>query len=217
MAQAAATGMRFVPDSGTGNKKKSFIYRALPCFGDHLKEFPHVIGSSGRAFVTALDHPSYAVVTFTSRQAAIAARQSLADGGAINTWRQVDDIPIAPLADAPPRNIFFCRGCCRPVTLTINYKEKKFRRYTYVCAAIVPIHLRCFNSNTCLHCSVIVFLFFFCCLYTIPLASIQNLANPDFLAKAFPDSTELHDPSSPTYKFFAAVAGPFSSLMLTRT
>jgi hypothetical protein len=147
MAQAAATGMRFVPDSGTGNKKKSFIYRALPCFGDHLKEFPHVIGSSGRAFVTALDHPSYAVVTFTSRQAAIAARQSLADGGAINTWRQVDDIPIAPLADAPPRNIFFCRGCCRPVTLTINYKEKKFRRYTYVrsssqsiCAASILIH-----------------------------------------------------------------------------
>jgi hypothetical protein len=55
------------------------------------------MGKSGMAFVTAFDHPTYAVVTFTSRQAAIAARQSLADGGAINVWKQVDDIPIAPL------------------------------------------------------------------------------------------------------------------------
>ncbi|KAG7373736.1 protein of unknown function DUF221-domain containing protein [Nitzschia inconspicua] len=118
--------------------------------------------------------------------------QSLADGGAINTWKQIDDIPVAPLADAPPRNIFFFRGCCRPVTITINYKEKKILRY-----------------------SVILFLFFFCCLYTIPLATIQNLANPDFLATAFPDAPGLHDTSSATYKLFASISGPFSSLMLT--
>lgn len=56
----------------------------------------------GKAFVTNTEHPSYAVVTFTSRHAAIIARQCLADGGPTNSWRQVDDIPIHPLADAPP-------------------------------------------------------------------------------------------------------------------
>lgn len=64
----------------------------------------------GRTFATALDHPSYAVVTFTSRQAAIAARQCLADGRGVHRWSQVDDIPIAPLADSPPCQPFFCRG-----------------------------------------------------------------------------------------------------------
>lgn len=58
-----------------------------------------------------LDHPSYAVVTFTSRQSAIAARQCLADGRGVNRWSQVDDIPTAPIADAPPRKPFFFRGC----------------------------------------------------------------------------------------------------------
>ena len=33
-----------------------------------------------------------------------------ADGGAINSWQQVDDIPIFPLADAPPM-MCFPRGC----------------------------------------------------------------------------------------------------------
>jgi hypothetical protein len=110
-----------------------------------------------KALRTILDHPSYAIVTFSSRQSAIAARQCLADGRGVDRWRQVDDIPIAPLADAPPCKPFFCRGCwyvcpflcrsftnstqheepnmifsaiifSRPVTLTLDYKAKKFRK-----------------------------------------------------------------------------------------
>jgi hypothetical protein len=56
----------------------------------------------GKGFVTNINRPSYAVVTFATRQAAIIARQCLADGSARNRWKQVDHIPIYPLADAPP-------------------------------------------------------------------------------------------------------------------
>ena len=58
-----------------------------------------------KGFITNLYHPSYAVVTFTTRHAAIIARQCLADGSAQNRWKQVDDIPLYPLADAPPWEI----------------------------------------------------------------------------------------------------------------
>jgi hypothetical protein len=163
--------------------------RYNPCFGETLKSLPKYYGQmkgAGRAFVTALDHPSYAVITFSSRQAAIAARQCLADGGAANSWQQIDEIPIPPLADAPPRNIFFCRGCCRPVTLTINYKEKKCRRW-----------------------SVYVFLFFFSCFYTVPLAFISIMINPRWLGYYFPNSKSLHDPDNILYK---ALTGPVSGL-----
>ena len=120
MAQEQAAGMRYVPESELrGGAVRRSLLRRLVCCGERLKALPKYYGiveGTGKAFVTALDHPTYAVVTFTSRQAAIAARQSLADGGATNTWKQVDDIPIPPLADAPPRNLLFFRGCCRPVT-----------------------------------------------------------------------------------------------------
>ena len=59
----------------------------------------------------AVDLPSYCVVTFTCRQSAIAARQCIADGKGINSWEQVQNIPMYPLADAPSCNICFCRGC----------------------------------------------------------------------------------------------------------
>ena len=94
MAQEQAAGMRYVPESelhGDG-RKKSWLRRNLNCCRT-FKALPKYYGmmeGTGKAFVTALDHPTYAIVTFTSRQAAIAARQSLADGGATNTWRQVD-------------------------------------------------------------------------------------------------------------------------------
>ena len=74
---------------------------------------------NGKAFLTNTEHPSYAVITFTSRQAAIIARQCLADGEAINHWKQVDGIPTFPLADAPPL-MCYPRGCCRPITPTIS-------------------------------------------------------------------------------------------------
>jgi hypothetical protein len=63
----------------------------------------------GRAFLTDHIHPSYAVATFTSRYAAIIARQCLVDGGGTSAWRKVDGIPIYPLADSPP-NMFFPSG-----------------------------------------------------------------------------------------------------------
>lgn len=72
---------------------------------DNLELDPKYYGvepdNEGKAFVTDIEHPSYAVITFTSRHSAIIARQCLADGGATNNWKQVDDIPIFPLADAP--------------------------------------------------------------------------------------------------------------------
>lgn len=101
LAQEEANGMRLVPESDlTNGPKKSWLIRHMPCCGEKFKALPKYYGimeKSGKAFVTALDHPTYAVVTFTSRQAAIAARQSLADGAGSNTWKQVDDIPIPPL------------------------------------------------------------------------------------------------------------------------
>lgn len=54
-----------------------------------------------KGFVTNLNHPSYAVVTFTTRHAAVIARQCLADGAPQNHWENVDDMPFYPLADAP--------------------------------------------------------------------------------------------------------------------
>ena len=73
---------------------------------------------------------SYAVVTFTSRQAAIAARQCLSDGSGLDGWREVDKIPIPPLADSVPWNICDCRGCCRPVTVTLPSQERRLRFIT---------------------------------------------------------------------------------------
>ena len=71
---------------------------------------------------------SYSVVTFTSRQAAIAARQCLADGSGLEGWKEIDKIPIAPLADAVPWNVFDCRGCCKPVTVTLPREQKGYRK-----------------------------------------------------------------------------------------
>lgn len=101
--------------------------------------------ASGTSKIATTD--SYAVVTFTSRQAAIAARQCMVDGSGIERWREVAAIPIPPLADASPCNICDCRGCCRPVTVTLPQESKRWRKVF---------------SITC----VVLFCFF----YTIPLA-----------------------------------------------
>lgn len=85
------------------------------------REGSNVIGN-------VVDYHAYAVVTFTSRQAAIAARQCTADGSGLGRWEEVEVLPIPPLADSPPWDIFLCRACCRPVTLTINDSQKRCRK-----------------------------------------------------------------------------------------
>jgi hypothetical protein len=58
---------------------------------------------------------TYAVVTFTSRQAAVAARHNLMDGRGLDNWLNLIDIPVPPLADGD--SIGF-RSCCRPITVS---------------------------------------------------------------------------------------------------
>jgi hypothetical protein len=72
---------------------------------------------------------TYAVVTFTSRQAAVAARHCLADGRGSARWITMTDIPIPPLADAAPGDLTNFRNCCRPVTVSINDRQKNCRNY----------------------------------------------------------------------------------------
>ena len=95
----------------------------------HGKVLQHAATMSSQAVSTIVEDSTYAVVTFTSRQAAIAARQCLADGRGSDRWKEVQDIPTAPLADAPPLNCWSGRGLMRPVTLAINDQQKRVRRY----------------------------------------------------------------------------------------
>jgi len=67
---------------------------------------------------------TFAVVTFTSRQAAVAARHCLADSRGADRWNPVKDLPSPPLADAPVCNLL---SCARPVTLSINVQQKMIR------------------------------------------------------------------------------------------
>ena len=46
---------------------------------------------------SVLSHPTYAVITFTSRQAAVAARQCLVDGSGINRWVEIEEVGKARL------------------------------------------------------------------------------------------------------------------------
>jgi len=143
--------------------------------------------------LAALDCPSYCVVTFTSRQAAIAARQCLADGKGTHAWEQVQNIPTYPLADAPPRKPCFCRGCCRPVALTISEREKKARK---ICTWL--------------------FYFLFCCIYTIPLACVSQILSPTWLATIFPDAKAFQDPDRLFYKALAGISsGYINTLFFT--
>jgi len=131
--------------------------------------------------------PTYAVVTFTFRQAAVAARQCLADGSGVDNWTETKELPVPPLADAPPRDLMFCRGCCRPVTLTIHKREQKVRRILGVS-----------------------FFLIFCFFYTLPLTLVSHLLNPDSLAELFPGWDSLRNEES---FFYTMMAGLSSGLM----
>jgi hypothetical protein len=136
-----------------------------------------------------LRHPTYAVVTFTSRQAAVAARQCLVDGSGVDNWVEIKELPVPPLADAPPCDIMFCRGCCRPVTLTISKLEKKIR-----------------------HIAGISFFLLFCFFYTLPLSLVSQLLHPEKLAQLFLGWDSLQNPNS---VFYTVLAGISSGLLYT--
>lgn len=87
------------------------------------KSFYHM-KTEVHAFVSV--KTTFAVVTFTSCQAAGAARHCLADKQGEDTWTAFDPLPVPPLVDAP---LFACgRGCCRPTTININKNHQLIRR-----------------------------------------------------------------------------------------
>ena len=82
---------------------------------------------SNAAVDLVVSQGTYAVVTFTSRQAAVAARKVLADGRGSYRFNQFSSLPIPPLADAAPGDVCAFHSCCRPVTMSINDGQKKSR------------------------------------------------------------------------------------------
>lgn len=116
---------------------------------------------------------TFAVVTFTSRQAAVAARHCLADGRGAKRWTPVEEIPVPPLADAAACDLVTCRGCCRPVTLTINSQQQ---------------FLRTIWANIGL---ALIFVF-----YTVPLTVIGNLASKENLEALIPGLADIANQNS---------------------
>ena len=133
---------------------------------------------------------TYAVVTFSSRQAAVAARHCLADGRGVERWLSLETIPVPPLADAAPCDIITCRGCCRPVTLNLNRNQLMLRRY--LCLASLA---------------------FFYVFYTIPITAAQSLVAPENLQRTLPG---LHEWLSNS-KYFSAeiMSGLVAALLYT--
>lgn len=107
---------------------------------------------------------TFAVVTFTSRQAAVAARYCLADSRGADRWNTVSEMPSPPLADAPVCSLSNFRGCVRPVTISINDKQKMLRH------------------NLALAILGVIYIF-----YIIPLTEVQQLLSPEYLTIILPD------------------------------
>lgn len=97
---------------------------------DKTKQIGHWAKNKTTDMVDGVAREStYAVVTFTSRQAAVAARHCLADSRGSFRWMNLKDIPVPPLADAAAGDLLTCRGCCRPVTISISENQKRIRHY----------------------------------------------------------------------------------------
>jgi len=110
---------------------------------------------------------SYAVVTFTSRQAAASARSCCIDGRGSSRWYVIHDLPVSPLSEAAPFDLKTCRNCCRPVTLSLNPGQKKIRKYVAVfCIFLI------YTS------------------YTIPIAWVSDLTSEN-IDTIFPDYNNL--------------------------
>lgn len=143
-----------------------------------------------KATSTLARNSTYAVVTFSSRQAAVAARHCLADGRGVQKWLSLETLPVAPLADAAPCDIITCRGCCRPVTLNLNQNQLMIRRYIALAS--------------------LLFIYVF---YTIPITLAQTLVSPQKLKETVP---ALHDWLDST-KWLSAelLSGLVSALLYT--
>jgi hypothetical protein len=147
---------------------------SMPTFHSTYQWFLVSLGHVFKPITTALQtselvddlasESHYAVVTFTSRQAAAAARHCLADSRGADRWNVLSDMPSPPLADAPVFNASGFRGCVRPVTISINEKQKMLRHYFALC--------------------LLGTIYFF---YTIPLTQVQRVLSPQSLGKVFED------------------------------
>lgn len=129
------------------------------------KKSPAKAWRTNKALVESLSRDStFAVVTFTSRQAAIAARHCLSDGRASNRWLTLEELPIPPLADAPSCNVMACRNCCRPLALGANERQKNIR-CMFALAMLATIYT----------------------LYTIPLTAASEFFSSSQLDTIFPE------------------------------
>jgi hypothetical protein len=92
--------------------RDSFV-RRLRKFADEQPMLSMEGKKGGNLVSSVVDQHTYAVVTFTSRQAAIAARQCMTDGSGLGRWEEVEDLPVPPLANSPPWDLFARRSCCK--------------------------------------------------------------------------------------------------------
>lgn len=140
---------------------------------------------------------SYAVLTFTSRQAAAAARQFVSSHRELT----LHDIPIPPLADAAPCTLLPCRFFCRPVSVSVTDWQKNVRLYLYVRAAgRFHRRLRAASPSTILHCGLIsiwnrilAWLGLMYIFYTIPLTFATSQFDPDTISYLFPEHSLVSD------------------------
>jgi hypothetical protein len=152
---------------------------------------------------------TYAVLTFTSRQAAVAARSCLADGRGAGRWATLKEIPIPPLSDAAPGDIVTFRNCCRPVTISINERQKSLRQYMYVVALSPTI-----NSSLALtqrFFSAMTLLGLMYTFYTFPLAAATALIDPKEFAAIIPAAANVEE--GERYEIALLLAGLVSALI----
>jgi hypothetical protein len=138
-----------------------WLFRQSKEQGKNIQKFVQKQGKD--ALENMARESTYAVITFTSRQAAVAARSCLADGRAAGRWNTLRELPIPPLADSAPGDLYTLRNCCRPVTLSITDGQKTCRNY--ISMAILG--------------ALYVF-------YTIPLTLASQFVDPKDLDKLIP-------------------------------
>lgn len=85
----------------------------------------------GKRVGNVVGQHTYAVVTFTSRQAAIAARQCMVDGSGLGRWEEVEDLPVPPLAGT-----YFCPNVANH-SIRCSYLYVSIVR----CATVGPVAL----------------------------------------------------------------------------